>query len=651
MRIEVQRSMSDEGEERFALRCIARQTRDGPEQDAVTCVTTTVLAPRGPVLVSRAFDGLPARRHAELPAVSDAGRRVAFSSEADHMDARGDANSQSDVFLVDVPALQTQRISDASNSIQGNADSRYPSMSADGRHVAFQSRASNLVPFDNNEVEDIFVLDTTTDRIVRGSLTAAGAQANGGSENAFIAAGGRHLAFTSYADNLITGDTNAAPDVFIRNLENDAVECVSRAQDGSFGNAGSETIALTADGRFAVFQSYASNLGPRDTNGFADVYLWDRTTRQIELISANTNDVAADGPSGGPSISDDGRWIAFFSHASDLLPGATPGDGRAYLFDRQNRLLTDLTAQIPGLPRGWQTRRAMISPRGAWLALAVTADCGGIPYAPSHVFVFDRLRSTSQAVSVTRTGALAGDHSFIGRFSPDDRFLAFESHAANLRVEPGYPAGQIYLVELTRAGADLLVQRGSGGARRGQGTADVEQQTVALTARAGGEPVPEFFVTLRNEGSTADQWSLHAMGVDTNAVEMVAVVTTGNRNDISAPLLGESGWTTPMVPSGGELPVRLSFRLTAGADSDMTIEIRGASLLDGSRIEAARLILSSTRTQMASRTHGKWSSSPRPPSPRKIPTAMATDLSTARNGRQAPIPATALPYCASRKSR
>src|SRR5262249_27327165 len=147
------------------------------------------------------------------------------------------------------------RASTDSTGNQANGGSFFPSLSGDGRYVAFWSRASNLVPGDTNSREDVFVKDLWTGAVVRASPTAGGSQANGGSDTPALSADGRYVAFRSGASNLVPGDTNGAADIFVKDLWTGAVVRASTAAGGSQANNGSLPPALSADGRYVAFRS------------------------------------------------------------------------------------------------------------------------------------------------------------------------------------------------------------------------------------------------------------------------------------------------------------------------------------------------------------------------------------------------------------
>jgi Tol biopolymer transport system component len=573
------------GESQGTARFEVRSASEESALDAVNLVTTTVLPPPGWTLVSRGADGALAERSAEAASLSRDARRVVFSSDSDQLDARSDLNFQSDVFLVDRAAGTVSRLSDASPSAQGNGDSRYPSLSADGTRVVFQSKADNLVASDSNEVEDIFLKDLASGALSRVSVSAAGGQANRGSEGAFLSGGGRHVVFTSFASNLVEGDTNRCQDVFLRDLETGTTECVSRAASGALGDADSEGGVVSADGRFVVFTSLARGLSPQDRNVYADVYLWDRTTRTMELVSANTNGVAANGSSGGGSISDDGRWLTFHSYASDLVPGVSGNERHSYLLDRTTGRRQRVADRIGVMPEGYEVRSAVVSPDGRWLGLTGAPGCG-LGRSLAQVFVYDLVGARLDRVSVLRGGDFGDGHSVPLRFSADGRYLAFESWADNLRSEPGPAAGQVYVADLARARLDALVKAVGDWRGEGAGTVETRPATVVLIRSATGGEASAFTLRVRNDGNTRDRFRIRAeppTGVNLR-VQGDEVSTT----ELGGPG-GRQAWRTGWVPPGLTVDVRISLTTAPDSRGDWNLSILVESEADSSRSDWVRV--------------------------------------------------------------
>jgi Tol biopolymer transport system component len=244
----------------------------------------------------------------------------------------------------------TERVSLGPNGVQGNGRSSRPALSADGRFVAFTSDASNLVPGDTNGFGDVFVRDRRTGTTARVSLGTNGVQANSFSSDPALSAGGRFVAFTSEASNLVPGDTNGRQDVFVRNHQTGTTERVSLGTSGVQGNDYSEAPALSSDGRFVAFASLASNLVPDDTNGQTDVFVRDHRTGVTERFSLGPNRVQGNNGSSDPALSAGGRFVAFASGASNLVPGDTNGERDVFVRDRQ----TGTTERVNLGPNGVQ---------------------------------------------------------------------------------------------------------------------------------------------------------------------------------------------------------------------------------------------------------------------------------------------------------
>jgi Tol biopolymer transport system component len=207
-----------------------------------------------------------------------------------------------------------------------------------GRFVAFVSESRNLVPGDTNGVADVFVLDRSLGTIERVSVASGGGQSNGdsGLYAPAVTPDGRYVAFASLASNLVPGDTNGTWDVFVRDRVRGTTERVSVGAGGEQAKGNSSGApALSADGRFVAFQSFASNLVPGDTNGATDVFVRDRTAGTTERVSVATGGGQGDGQSGESTISADGQLVAFDSQASDLVPGDTNAATDVFVHDRR----------------------------------------------------------------------------------------------------------------------------------------------------------------------------------------------------------------------------------------------------------------------------------------------------------------------------
>jgi Tol biopolymer transport system component len=228
-------------------------------------------------LVSVGRDGSEGDGSSGTPAMSADGRVVAFASRASNLVAR-DRNREWDVFVRDLITGGTRRVSVGMGGRQPNGPSGQPSLSPDGRFVAFRSAASNLVRRDTNGVPDVFVRNMRTGVTRRVSVGAREQQANAASETPLVSAGGRAVAFTSEASNLVAGDTNGVPDVFVRHLVRGFTRRASVGPHGRQASArvGSFLDAITPDMRHVVFGTHSANLVRGDTNGKSDTFVRSR---------------------------------------------------------------------------------------------------------------------------------------------------------------------------------------------------------------------------------------------------------------------------------------------------------------------------------------------------------------------------------------
>jgi len=227
------------------------------------------------------------------------------------------------------------RVSVNSSGQQGNDESTRPSLSADGRYIAFSSDADNLVAGDTNLERDVFVHDRVTTMTVRISVGPGGTQSNDKSDRPSISATGRYVAFYSDATNLIAIDSNGARDIFVHDRDpdedgvfdegNGITSLASVSTYGLRGNGDSSRPSISADGRHVAFHTEASNLVDGDSNGFDDVLVHDRDTGVTVRISVNSSGFQAlVGDSDRPSVSGDGRFIAFYSYAGNLVETDQP---------------------------------------------------------------------------------------------------------------------------------------------------------------------------------------------------------------------------------------------------------------------------------------------------------------------------------------
>lgn len=287
--------------------------------------------------VSVATDGTQGNGHSQYAQINADGRWVVFQSGSDNL-AAGDGNWDYDVFLHDRLTHTTTLVSVNDQGVQGNSASNRPSLSADGRFISFRSRATNLVPGDTNGKWDIFVRDLATGHTERVSIATDGTQSDGDSLAATISGNGRIVAFESDATNLVEGDTNGTKDVFVHDRWTGETSLVSIALDGGPSRGGWSQVSLgngvSSDGRWVAFFSEAYNLIKEDTNGKWDIFVRDLATRTTERVNLASDGSEGNATSIRASISRNGRFVSFTSEASNLVEGDTNGVWDIFVHDR-----------------------------------------------------------------------------------------------------------------------------------------------------------------------------------------------------------------------------------------------------------------------------------------------------------------------------
>ena len=378
--------------------------------------------------------GAQANGLSQSVAISADGRYVAFRNDATNL-VPNDTNASMDVFVRDLQLGTTERVSVDSNGVEANGQSDRPAISADGRYVAFESGATNLVPGDTNGVWDIFVHDRLlgTNELV--SVTSSGLQGDNHSIGPSISADGRYVAFFSYATNLVTGDTNALLDVFVHDRQTGNTARVSVDSNGVQGNDVSEEPSISGDGRSVLFLSHATNLVPGDTNGLIDVFVHDLQSGATERVSVGSGGIEAAGASVGlATISADGRYVVFSDDASNLVAGDTNASWDAFVHDRQLGTTLRVSLTSAGAEGDGNSLASDISPDGRYVlfsSLSTNLDSGDTN-AVYDLFLRDSLSGTTTRVGLGSGGAQGNGASGPGKFSSDGRVIAFTSYATNL---------------------------------------------------------------------------------------------------------------------------------------------------------------------------------------------------------------------------
>ena len=418
-------------------------------------------------------------------------------------------------------------------------------LSETGAQIVFTSEASNIVSGDTNGFRDVFVHGPSG--VARLSVSTLGTQANGPSHDVAISDSGRYVAFISEAFNLVTGDTNGWPDVFVRDRDADndgffdstlpydtTTTRVDLSTSGAQATGGAlDSVGISGNGRYVVFASAAPNLVTGDTNGRTDIFVRDRDTDadgifdEVGAVSTTRMSVATDGTqtdgeSRSPRISDDGREVCFFSAATNLVtPDANGSEYDVYVRDRdtdRNGILDEpggvATVRVSVATDGTQSsvdysRYCDLSDDGRFVVFDSSASVlvGGDTNGANDIFIHDRDADgngvfdepggvTTRRISVASDGTQANGSSFAPRISSDGRYVAFTSSATNL--VPGDPGGaQVFLTDRLSGTTELesvdnngqlgVGESGGGGSGTTNEAVDIagDARTVAFETFAG----------------------------------------------------------------------------------------------------------------------------------------------------------------------
>ncbi|MFI2618386.1 RICIN domain-containing protein [Streptomyces sp. NPDC018584] len=414
---------------------VQRAPRDGNDTplDPLPPGTPTA-APERVSVTSGGAQTKPASDSHGASAISADGRRIAFVSNAPDL-VPGDTNGYSDVFVRDLQTGTTQRVSVTDSGGQGNSGASEPAISADGRHVAFESSSSNLVPGDTNNSGDVFVRDLQAGTTQRVSVASGGAQGNYGASAPSISADGRHVAFQSFSATLVPGDVNNEWDVFVRDRQTGTTQRISETGEGNDGYDNSTRPSISADGGHIAYLSNSAHLVAGDTNNQHDVFVWGRQSGATERVSvAGDGSEGNGGASSAPSISSDGRHVSFASHASNLVAGDTNGKEDVFLRDRRAGTIERVSLSRGGGQGNAYATNPAVSGDGRYVAFSsgstnlLVRDTNGV----ADVFVRDRETGATHRVSSSGSGIEADGLCTSPSVSGDGRFVAFASAAANL---------------------------------------------------------------------------------------------------------------------------------------------------------------------------------------------------------------------------
>ncbi len=400
------------------------------------------------------------------PSITPDGRYVTFESLANNLTTTPDTGSHWDIFVRDTKTGVIKKVSTGLRGAEANGDSNFADISADGRYVVFASTATNLVAGDDPDTiaYEIFVKDLKTDKITRLISRNRGASDTGSDTAPSVSADGSQIAFASDHSDLVPGDTNGVYDVFVWNRSTGKITRISVSSAGAEGSHPSDPAygrsyqpQISADGTSVVFLSGADNLVKGDTNNIDDIFLHTLKDHRTTRVSVGPNgqqttdaNPFGDASASNPSISTDGRWIAYDGFAlKGLVKQDTGVTDQVYVYDRQTGTTRLVARTLDGGVSEASNTHAQISPDGRFVAFQsdsnqlVKGDTGDF----ADVFVRD-LRSTRTAkVSVGLNGEEANGPSGASgtALAPGGRVVVFDSQADNLVAGPANPSEDLYL--------------------------------------------------------------------------------------------------------------------------------------------------------------------------------------------------------------
>ena len=363
------------------------------------------------------------------------GRYVLFASSATNL-VVGDLNSAADIFVYDRNTDDIELISVDSSEVQADEFSRNASISDDGRYVAFESPATNLVSGDTNATRDIFLRDRTPGTTIRASVSHLGAELVDQSNNPVISGNGQYILFESQDVNVVSGvDANGDTDIYMYDIDLETVELISSDSLGNRGDLGSSRPATTSDGRYVVFSSEASNLIADDTNNMPDIFLKDLQDGSMERVSLGDGGIESNGECLDPSISSNARYVTFQCDSTNLVAGVS-GIRAIYLYDRQTEEVILVSSATDETIPNSDSSQAIVSGDGRMVIFFSSASnlVSGDNNGFTDLFLKDTFTGLTERLNNNVAG-VEGDAQVTGGLADltqDGRYVVYSSDATNL---------------------------------------------------------------------------------------------------------------------------------------------------------------------------------------------------------------------------
>jgi Tol biopolymer transport system component len=397
-----------------------------------------------------------ANASSDQAAISADGNFVAFASGATNLVA-GDSNAWRDIFVRDLTNGTSERVSVSSAAAQSNGDSREPSLSQDGRYVVFRSNALNLVGGDSNNAYDIFVHDRLSHTTERVSLTSSQEQANGNSYEPIVSADGVKVVFRSSATDLLGAgvDTNARDDFFLRDRNAGSTTRLTVTSSAAQMTSGScASPAISSDAEVIAFDCSDTNLGGAglDTNSYRDVFVRDVQAGSTARVSHSTSFGACDGDSYRPSVSGDGRYIAFDSNATNLVVDDSNLRSDIFVYDRDSQIMTKITHGLDGAESNGDSIYPTFSSDGSFIAFfskATNLTTDNLSFSGGYlIYQYEVASGSISLVQTSSSGVADNWFDLYGSriaVSGDGSRVAFGTPGSNLIADDTNDVADIYL--------------------------------------------------------------------------------------------------------------------------------------------------------------------------------------------------------------
>jgi hypothetical protein len=431
------------------------------------------------------------------PSTSKDGRYVAFDSNASNLVPNDTIGDYTDVFVRDRQTGTTTLVSVDSNEQPGPGQSFSPSISDNGRYIAFVTQ-NNFDPSDTNGFNDVYMRDLQEGTTTWVSVNPGNSDEGEDAGLPSISGDGRYVAFESRPENLLT-PIYPISQIYVRDLQNNSTTLVSKASDGTPGDRDSRDANLSANGQFIAFSSSAHNLVANDTNDEEDVFIYELATGNIRRASVSSSGAQQSASSSRPALSADGRYVTFGSDSDTLVSGDTNGRHDVFLSDLQTGQTTRISVPLNANYEFYGASNPDISDDGRyvifWGLLSPTpANQSNIP----QVYVRDRKLNTTRVVSLNLEGKLSNGSPGIGSgqfsaISGNGRYIAFTSNASDLVARDTNGVLDVFVSDRNGIGYTIPLSISDVSVKEGTSDADGPPSTA----------IANFVVTLDSPSDTA----------------------------------------------------------------------------------------------------------------------------------------------------